>query len=99
MTTTIKMPTNSDCTTTSLLDAIKMIRAQRAQRSLVGREAPEFYELWVAPDEALFRRAMDVVAELLHGGIGVKVTIHWPYEGTGQWAVVTSEISVVNGGL
>lgn len=96
--TTRQMPITSAIAMTSVLEAIKMIRAEQAPSTLVGQQAAEFYEIWTAPNAEDLEVALRVAKDLLTTGLGVRVTTHWPFGGTRQWAVRSADVVVVNRG-
>jgi hypothetical protein len=80
------------------MEAIKAIRGVERGASLVGPAEAQFFELGVAPNVEDMRAAVDVASVLLATGIGVKVSVQWPFEGSRRWAVWTGRTRVANRG-
>lgn len=96
---TLRMSVASDLSDTAVLEAIKMIKAEVSTRSKVGPGAVEFFEIWCAPHVGDWQAAREVGRSLLDAGVGVRVSLHWPFGGTRQWAVSNGELLVVNRGV
>lgn len=84
------------------LGALSHVHALRALERLNELEADQrtkevrFAELLIAPDTELMAVAEQVATKLLKFGVGIKVSVHWPFKGTASWALQTERNRLVN---
>lgn len=67
-------------------EAVKRINELEAD-SL--RKTVPFVELQCAPSRREMEAAKAAAMHLLEFGVGVKLTVHWPFNGTSSWALQT----------
>ena len=89
----------ADIAVGSVLEAIKMIRAEEKPKAVLGEQSAQFFELEIAPETSDLVSAQAVAEDLLKSGIGIKVSVNWQYGGSHQWSIKTADMKVINRGL
>lgn len=79
-----------------VMEALKKVNALEASDL---KKTVDFVELQYAPKADLIEVAEFVALKLLKSGVGVKLSIHWPFKGTPAWALQTDRTRVVNEGM
>lgn len=83
----------------SLAAAMEALKVLNALESDNLRQTVDFVELQYAPKPELIEVAEFVAGKLLKTGVGVKLSVHWPFKGTSAWALQTERTRVVNEGV
>lgn len=90
-----EMSERADLTVVSAMAAIELLG--KLEAGALG--GPQFIELQFSPKSGELTAARVVAQTLLEAGIGVKLSIHWPFRGTNAWAIQTETHRVVNRGM
>lgn len=90
------MRSRDELTIESVLAGMDRLNALEAS-SL--RKTVDFVELQFAPSAPDMLAADGVAMHLLKTGVGVRLSVHWPFKGTRRWALQTDRTRLVNDGV
>lgn len=92
----IEMEIATPLTMHSFIAAVEIINATEADDRKKG---VDFVELVIGPSVEDFKTADVISHDLLRKGMGVKLSLFWPFKGSSRWAVQTDKTRVVNAGM
>lgn len=89
------METGIDLSLAGVMEALKRLNEQEAD---ARKKTVDFVELQFAPDTESAQIAEFIGVKLLKMGVGIKLSVHWPFVGTRSWALQTERTRIVNNG-
>lgn len=82
----------------SLAGVLEAMRQLNAEEADARKKTVDFVELQFPPDAESAGIAEFVGVKLLKMGVGIKLSVHWPFVGTRSWALQTERTRIVNNG-